>query len=155
MDGRSAFEKIKYDFKDFGYFDTELGPWRTFYGLCLSPDGILVHTTALILKMYPAEMIAVAIYCFFLTIQSLVVSLIAERDLTAWRIETRIGLIAVLYMLGWALVLVIGFYGVMWGKAKEGGLYKGTESSNIEAPLCKKMCKCRLSVNIQLETGFL
>ncbi|KAL0305045.1 UNVERIFIED_CONTAM: WAT1-related protein, partial [Sesamum angustifolium] len=37
-----------------------------------------------------------------------------------------------------ALVLVIGFYGVMWGKAKEGGLYKGKESSNIEAPLLQE-----------------
>ncbi|KAL0305044.1 UNVERIFIED_CONTAM: WAT1-related protein [Sesamum angustifolium] len=145
---------------------------------------------ALILKMYPAEMIAVAIYCFFVTIQASVVSLIAERDLTAWRIETKIGLIAVLYLaiiniayrlyvtawclwrtgplfvslfkplmivitvaigvifmkddlylgryFGWALVLVIGFYGVMWGKAKEGGLYKGTESSDFEAPLLQE-----------------
>ncbi|XP_011086527.1 WAT1-related protein At3g28050-like isoform X2 [Sesamum indicum] len=53
---------------------------------------------ASILNMYPAEMIAVAIYCFFVTIQSLVVSLIAERDSTAWTIETKIGLIAVFYV---------------------------------------------------------
>ncbi|KAL2253564.1 UNVERIFIED_CONTAM: WAT1-related protein, partial [Sesamum indicum] len=205
---------------------------------------------ASILNMYPAEMIAVAIYCFFVTIQSLVVSLIAERDSTAWTIETKIGLIAVfyveeaqtppmasdplmvakthihqemrrrvirvmdssaeernrikeepdrewaktadlgepskaiiniayrLYVTAWclwrtgplfvslfkpltivitvaigvifmkddlylgslvgALVLVIGFYGVMWGKAKEGRLYKGTESSDFEVPLLQE-----------------
>ncbi|KAL1550894.1 WAT1-related protein-like protein isoform X1 [Salvia divinorum] len=52
---------------------------------------------AFILKMYPAEMIVVAFYCLFVTIQSSVVTLIAERDATIWRIDTRIGLIAILY----------------------------------------------------------
>ncbi|KAL0385581.1 UNVERIFIED_CONTAM: WAT1-related protein [Sesamum radiatum] len=136
---------------------------------------------ASILKMYPAEMIVVAFYCCFVTIQSSLVSLIAERDLTAWRIETKIGLIAVFYsalcyclvpledgsalccplkpltiviavvigvifmkdilylgsLIG-ALVLIIGFYAVMWGKAKEGELINGTESSSYEAPLLQE-----------------
>ncbi|KAI3467492.1 hypothetical protein Pfo_024155 [Paulownia fortunei] len=141
---------------------------------------------ASILKMYPAEMIIVAFYCFFVTIQSSLVTLIAERDLTAWRIETKIGLIAVfysaiiniayrLYVTAWciwrtgplfvslfkpltiviaivigvvfmkdvlylgslvgALVLIIGFYAVMWGKTKERGINIGTEASNYQAPL--------------------
>ncbi|XP_011086524.1 WAT1-related protein At3g28050 [Sesamum indicum] len=144
---------------------------------------------ASILKMYRAEMIVVAFYCCFVTIQSSLVSLIAERDLTAWRIETKIGLIAVfysaiiniayrLYVTAWclwrtgplfvalfkpltiviavvigvifmkdilylgsligALVLIIGFYAVMWGKAKEGELNKGTEASSYEAPLLQE-----------------
>ncbi|XP_057774638.1 WAT1-related protein At3g28050-like isoform X1 [Salvia miltiorrhiza] len=52
---------------------------------------------AFILKMYQAEMIVVAFYCLFVTIQSSVVTLIAERDATIWRIDTKIGLIAILY----------------------------------------------------------
>ncbi|KAL0305043.1 UNVERIFIED_CONTAM: WAT1-related protein [Sesamum angustifolium] len=144
---------------------------------------------ASILKMYPAEMIVVAFYCCFVTMQSSLVSLIAERDSTAWRIETKIGLTAVfysaifniayrLYVTAWclwrtgplfvalfkpltiviavvigvifmkdilylgsligALVLIIGFYAVMWGKAKEGELNKGTEASSYEAPLLQE-----------------
>lgn len=50
-----------------------------------------------ILKMYPAEMIVVAFYCLFVTIQSSVVTLIAERDATAWKFDTKIGLMAVFY----------------------------------------------------------
>ncbi|KAK4429862.1 WAT1-related protein [Sesamum alatum] len=150
---------------------------------------IAVLYMASILKMYPAEMIVVAFYCCFVTIQSSLVSLIAERDLTAWRIQTKIGLIAVfysaiiniayrLYVTAWclwrtgplfvalfkpltiviaivigvifmkdilylgsligALVLIFGFYAVMWGKAKEGELNKGTESSGYEAPLLQE-----------------
>lgn len=52
---------------------------------------------ASILKMYPAEIIVVAFYCLFVMIQSSVVTLIAERDLNAWRIETKIGLIAIFF----------------------------------------------------------
>ncbi|KAG8366182.1 hypothetical protein BUALT_Bualt17G0050000 [Buddleja alternifolia] len=52
---------------------------------------------ASILKMYPAEMIIVAFYCFFVTIQASLVSLIADRDATTWKIDTNIGLIAVFF----------------------------------------------------------
>ncbi|GFP96249.1 wat1-related protein at3g28050 [Phtheirospermum japonicum] len=141
---------------------------------------------AAILKMYPAEMIIVAFYCLFVTIQSSLVTLIAERDLAALRIETKIGLFAVfyaaiiniayrLYVTAWciwktgpffvslfkpltvviaivigvifmkdvlylgslvgAVVLICGFYAVMWGKAKEREITVGTESSGYRAPL--------------------
>ncbi|KAL0336179.1 UNVERIFIED_CONTAM: WAT1-related protein [Sesamum radiatum] len=165
--------------------ERDLTAWRieTKIGL------IAVLYLASILKMYPAEMIVVAFYCCFVTMQSSLVSLIAERDSTAWRIETKIGLIAVfysaiiniayrLYVTAWclwrtgplfvalfkpltiviavvigvifmkdilylgsligALVLIIGFYAVMWGKAKEGELNKGTEASSYEAPLLQE-----------------
>ncbi|KAL2559674.1 WAT1-related protein [Forsythia ovata] len=141
---------------------------------------------ASILKMYPAEMMIVAFYCLFVTIQSATGSLIAERDLTAWRIEADMGLVAIfysaivniafrLYVTAWclsrtgplfvsmfkpltiviavvigviffkdvlylgsvagALVLIIGFYMVMWGKAKEGEMNKDPESSINTSPL--------------------
>ncbi|KAL2543139.1 WAT1-related protein [Abeliophyllum distichum] len=115
---------------------------------------------ASILKMYPAEMMIVAFYCLFVTIQSATGSLIAERDLTAWRIEADMGLVAIfysaivniafrLYVTAWclsrtdvlylgsvagALVLIIGFYMVMWGKAKEGEMNKGTGIINQYFP---------------------
>lgn len=50
-----------------------------------------------ILKLYPAEMMIVAIYCLFVTAQSTVVAIIAEKDLTAWKLQAEMGLFAVLY----------------------------------------------------------
>lgn len=58
---------------------------------------LFIKLKASILKMYPAEIMLVAIYCLFVTIQSSAVTLIAERDLNAWRLETKIGFIAVLF----------------------------------------------------------
>lgn len=50
-----------------------------------------------ILKIYPAEMIIVAIYCLFVTTQSTLVALIAEKDSSAWKLPAGMGLVAVLY----------------------------------------------------------
>lgn len=50
-----------------------------------------------ILKLYPAETMIVAIYCLFVTAQSTVVAAIAEKDLTAWKLQAEMGLFAVLY----------------------------------------------------------
>ncbi|KAI3467494.1 hypothetical protein Pfo_024157 [Paulownia fortunei] len=137
-----------------------------------------------ILKIYPAEMIIVAVYCLFVTTQSTLVALIAEKDLSAWKLQAEMGLVAVfyagiinitfrLYTMSWclsrtgplfvslfnpltivisvvigviffhevlyfgsvagAVVLVIGFYAVIWGKAKESKMKKGTEVSNGES----------------------
>lgn len=51
----------------------------------------------LILKIYPSEMIIVAIYCLFVTTQSTLVAVIAEKDITAWKLQAEMGLVAVLY----------------------------------------------------------
>ncbi|KAK4429861.1 WAT1-related protein [Sesamum alatum] len=137
-----------------------------------------------ILKIYPAEMIIVAVYCLFVTAQSTVVALIAEKDVTTWKLQADMGLFAVvyagiinitfrLYMMSWclsrtgplfvslfnpltivisvvigvvffhealyfgsvigALILVCGFYAVIWGKAKESKMNKSAEASNVES----------------------
>ena len=52
---------------------------------------------AVMLKKYPAELIVVFFYCFFVTIQSAVVSLVVERDLSFWSLQPNVRLIAVLY----------------------------------------------------------
>ncbi|KAF8399296.1 hypothetical protein HHK36_015161 [Tetracentron sinense] len=121
-------------------------------------------------KEYPAEMIIVSFYCFFGTIQCLVVSLIAERDPNAWTLSPDMQLISILYsavfggvltpcVCTWcirkkgpvfvamfkplgiaiaalmgviflgdtlhfgsvvgAIIIVVGFYGVIWGQSKE------------------------------------
>ncbi|EPS63472.1 hypothetical protein M569_11314, partial [Genlisea aurea] len=121
-------------------------------------------------KMYPAEIMLVAIYCIVVTAVTTVVAVVAEGDASVWKVETGTGLVAVLfagmvnisfrlYVVTWCLwkigplvvslfnpltivlsvafgiiffheaiylgsvagtlVLVIGFYGVMWGKSKE------------------------------------
>ncbi|XP_073148390.1 WAT1-related protein At3g28050-like [Henckelia pumila] len=134
-----------------------------------------------ILKMYPVEMVVVAIYCVFLTIQSSVIALIAEKDSSAWKLQAEMGLVAVLYagivnisfriyLMSWCLsrtgplfvtmfnplvivvstiigiiffnevlyvgsvagsvVLVIGLYAVVWGKAKENLVKEDNERGN-------------------------
>ncbi|CAA0833698.1 WAT1-related protein [Striga hermonthica] len=142
-----------------------------------------------ILKVYPAEMTIVAIYCLFVTMQSTLVGLIAEKDIIAWKLQTRIGLLAVLYagiinitcrlyMMSWclsrtgplfvslfnpltivisvvigvlffhevlyfgsvvgAIILVIGFYAVIWGKAKESEEVIRVEPRSHEVPLLQE-----------------
>ncbi|KAL3819203.1 hypothetical protein ACJIZ3_005108 [Penstemon smallii] len=134
-----------------------------------------------ILKIYPSEMAIMALYCLFVTTQSTVVALIAEKDLDAWKLQAEMGLVAVvyagiinitfrLYMMTWclsrkgplfvslfnpltivvsvvigvicfqevlylgsvvgALILVIGFYAVIWGKAKASKMDKNSQVDN-------------------------
>ncbi|GLT86406.1 hypothetical protein SLE2022_045480 [Rubroshorea leprosula] len=70
-------------------------------GLLLAIDCLLcsawIITQASILKKFPAELIVVFFYCFFVTIQSAVVCLVAERDLGAWSFKPDMRLIAILY----------------------------------------------------------
>ncbi|XP_061992614.1 WAT1-related protein At3g28050-like isoform X2 [Rosa rugosa] len=125
---------------------------------------------ASVLKKYPAELIIVFYYCFFVAIQSVVVLWFVERDLSAWALNPKLRLFAVLYsgvfgsafqvgvstwclnrtgpvfvsmfkplgivvavaigviflgdtfylgsLIG-AIVIVTGFYSVIWGKANE------------------------------------
>ncbi|XP_075480539.1 WAT1-related protein At4g15540-like [Primulina tabacum] len=138
------------------------------------------------LRIYPAVMFIVAFNCLFVTIQASLFSLIAQRDANSWKIETSIGLAAILYsaiinlslrlyLTVWcikkrgplfvslfkpstiivtvfkgvvfmddvfylgslvgALILTTGFYGVIWGKAKEGDMHRCTDSSDHRIPL--------------------
>ncbi|GLU03060.1 hypothetical protein SLE2022_202780 [Rubroshorea leprosula] len=157
---------------------------------CLFASAWLI-TQASILKKFPAELIVVFFYCFFVTIQSAIICLVMERDISAWSFKPDVRLIALLYsavfgsafQLGistWclhrtgpvfvsmfkplgiiisvvmgviflgdsfylgsligAIVIVLGFYSVMWGKAKEEkmGVDAGVtklESGSQNAPL--------------------
>ncbi|KAL0408623.1 UNVERIFIED_CONTAM: WAT1-related protein [Sesamum radiatum] len=157
---------------------------------CVVSSGFII-VQASILKNYPAELIIVFFYCFFAAILSTVVSLIVDRDLSAWALQPNIRLIAVLYsgifgsavqvsLTTWCLrrrgplfvamfhplsiviaavlgtiflgdvlylgslvgsiIIVIGFYSVMWGKAKEvevieNDLTRSCESTSEKAPL--------------------
>ncbi|XP_041010874.1 WAT1-related protein At5g40240-like isoform X2 [Juglans microcarpa x Juglans regia] len=60
-------------------------------GLLLAADSVLASVwlimQALILKKYPAGLIVVFFYCFFVAIQSAVVSLVLERDLSSWSLQ--------------------------------------------------------------------
>ncbi|XP_052732631.1 WAT1-related protein At5g40240 isoform X2 [Vigna angularis] len=151
-----------------------------FLGLFLAADCIMASAyiilQASILKKYPAELIVVFFYCFFVAIQSAVTCLVVERDISAWSLEPKLRLLAVLYsgvmgsafqvgIISWclhktgpvfvsmfkplgilisvvlgvfflgdafylgslvgAIVIVVGFYSVLWGKAediKDGGV---------------------------------
>jgi ABC-type microcin C transport system permease subunit YejE len=52
---------------------------------------------ASILKKYPAGLIVVFFYCFFVAILSGVTCLVVERDISAWSLEPKLRLLSVLY----------------------------------------------------------
>ncbi|KAL2546922.1 WAT1-related protein [Forsythia ovata] len=152
---------------------------------CAVSSGYTI-VQALILKKYPAELFIVFFYCFFAAILSTVVSLIVDRDLSAWRLQPNIRWIAVLYsgifgsafqvsVIAWCLhrrgplfvavfhplsivisaalgliflgdilylgsligsiIIVIGFYSVMWGKTKEVEVVDDNVTRSGKVPL--------------------
>ncbi|GMY26173.1 WAT1-related protein At3g28050-like isoform X1 [Fagus crenata] len=157
-------------------------------GLLLAADSVMASAwlilQAVMLKKYPAELIVVFFYCFFVTIQSAVVSLVVERDLSFWSLQPNMRLIAVLYsavfgsafqvgVSAWclhkagplfvamfkpvgivisivigvsffgdtfylgsligAILIVIGFYCVMWGKTKEQRMGEETRIRDLDS----------------------
>lgn len=164
-------------------------------GSFLAVDSVMASSwviiQAIILRKYPAELIVVFFYCFFVTIQSGIVTLVVERDLSVWSLEPTVRLLAVLYsaifgsalqvgLCSWCLrrkgpvfvcmfkplgiaiaavagvvflgdtlylgsllgmiIIVLGFYSVMWGKAKEekkglAGQFSSLRISSQKVPL--------------------
>ncbi|CAK9137808.1 unnamed protein product [Ilex paraguariensis] len=151
---------------------------------CAVSSAFLI-VQALILERYPAELIIVFFYCFFAAILSAVVSLISDRDLSAWALQPSMRLIAVMYsgIIGSAfqvsvntwcvhqrgplfvamfhplgivisaafgiiflgdniylgslvgsIVIVVGFYSVIWGKAKEEKIVGNNEIRRLGSP---------------------
>lgn len=70
-------------------------------GLFLSADCVMASAflivQASILKKYPAGLIVVFFYCFFVAILSGVTCLVVERDISAWSLEPKLRLLSVLY----------------------------------------------------------
>ncbi|XP_061348138.1 WAT1-related protein At3g28050-like [Gastrolobium bilobum] len=157
---------------------------------CVTASAFII-VQASILKKYPAELIVVFFYCFFVAIQSAVTCLVVERDISAWSLEPKLRLLAVLYsgvfgsafqvgVTSWclhqtgpvfvsmfkplgivisavvgviflgdafyfgslvgAIVIVVGFYSVLWGKAKdiEDVGMGSSESRRKQTPLLKE-----------------
>ncbi|KAF5186409.1 Wat1-related protein, partial [Thalictrum thalictroides] len=70
-------------------------------GLLLTADWLLISVRNIvqtaIVKEYPAELTITFFYCLFSTVQSAIFTLIAERDLSVWRLKPDVKLIAVVY----------------------------------------------------------
>ncbi|KAL3501221.1 hypothetical protein ACH5RR_035670 [Cinchona calisaya] len=149
-------------------------------GLFLAVDcfvaSLFTIVQAFMLKDFRGELIIVCFYCFFAAILSAVVSLISGADLSGWKLQSSMRLIAVLYsgvfgsalqvsLTTWcvhkkgplfvamfhplgiviaaafniivsedafylgslvgSIIIVVGFYSVIWGKAKEGKIVEG------------------------------
>ncbi|KAI7747000.1 hypothetical protein M8C21_011755 [Ambrosia artemisiifolia] len=88
-------------------------------GIFLAIDAVFASMSiiaqAFVLKKYPAEMILVNAYCVICTILSGLTSLVVEDDLS--------------------IVVIIGFYSVMWGKAKEQKIMAVSKTEDEHAPL--------------------
>ncbi|KAI6685850.1 hypothetical protein NL676_031763 [Syzygium grande] len=157
-------------------------------GLLLVADCVMTSSwlivQASVLKKYPAELIIVFFYCFFVAIQSATISFFVEGKTSAWSLKDNMRLMAVLYsavfgsafqvgVSTWCLrrtgpvfvsmfkplgiviaavegvlflgdnfyigslvgsvAIVVGFYSVMWGKAKEEKTGLAASVGNVEA----------------------
>ncbi|KAI5405699.1 WAT1-related protein At3g28050 [Lathyrus oleraceus] len=63
---------------------------------CVVASAFLI-VQASILKKYPAGLIVVFFYCFFVAILSAVTCLVVERDINAWSLKPKLRLLSVLY----------------------------------------------------------
>lgn len=74
-----------------------------------------------IIRAYPAELMVTLICCTFVTMQSSIVSLMAERNPSAWRLRPDIELIAIVY----SAVLVVGLRSVAsaWVMRRKGPFF--------------------------------
>ncbi|KNA24454.1 hypothetical protein SOVF_015590 isoform A [Spinacia oleracea] len=81
-------------------------------GFFLAVDCVMASSwviiQAIILKKYPAELIVVFFYCFFVAIQSGIVTFIVERDLSAWSLKPTLRLLAVVYSAVFGSALQVG-----------------------------------------------
>ncbi|KAK9751000.1 hypothetical protein RND81_02G234800 [Saponaria officinalis] len=157
-------------------------------GFFLGVDCVMASSwviiQAVILAKYPAELIVVFFYCFFVAIQSGVFTLFVERDLSTWSLVPVLRLLAVLYsavfgsalqvgLTSWCLrrkgpvfvcmfkplgvaiaavagvlffgdtlylgsllgviIIILGFYSVMWGKAKEEKTGRDHKLSDLQS----------------------
>ncbi|KAI4328221.1 hypothetical protein L6164_020594 [Bauhinia variegata] len=129
-------------------------------GIFLAIDCVMasafIIVQASVLKKYPAELIVVFFYCFFVAILSALTCLFLKKESSAWSLEPTTRLLAVLYsgvfgsafqvgviflgdafylgsLIG-ASVIVVGFYSVLWGKANDIE-DANLESSNEKTPL--------------------
>ncbi|KAL6351287.1 hypothetical protein AAG906_035079 [Vitis piasezkii] len=74
-----------------------------------------------IIRAYPAELMVTLICCTFVTMQSSIVSLMAEKNPSAWRLRPDIELIAIVY----SAVLVVGLRSVAyaWVMRRKGPFF--------------------------------
>ncbi|KAJ6411713.1 hypothetical protein OIU84_008317 [Salix udensis] len=180
QDGKARLEMLKKLDQNHGHtvvnfrgidYNFIQGPCRGLF-LVIADLCISISTTfqAAVLKECPSEMVMVFFFCFFGTIQTSIVSLIAERNPSAWKLRPDIELISIIYsavvggavtfgVVAWcihkkgpffvamfkpvgiaaaaflgvsflgdtlhvgcivgAIIIVAGFYGVIWAQSKE------------------------------------
>ncbi|KAI8533752.1 hypothetical protein RHMOL_Rhmol10G0033600 [Rhododendron molle] len=121
----------------------------------LVPMWYIVQTQ--IMKEYPAELTVVFFYNLCVSVLAAIVGIFAEPNASAWRIKADIGLVSIICSIyAWsnnlaifvslfcsivgAAIISVGFYTVMWGKAKEevdesGDIGDPESASNPKVPL--------------------
>ncbi|TYI86375.1 hypothetical protein E1A91_D04G060700v1 [Gossypium mustelinum] len=85
-----------------------------------------------VMEIYPAELLVALFYNICGAIISAPVSLIAESELSSWMLRPSV-LFSIVFIIIGAIIISIGFYAVIWGKAKEDE--RTTSSSKV--PLLK------------------
>ncbi|KDP21321.1 hypothetical protein JCGZ_21792 [Jatropha curcas] len=87
----------------------------------LLSSSVIFYRQTWIIRDYPSEIIITLINCCFVTILSAIVTLIAEKDLNAWKIRPDIGLVAI----GFSAVFAVSLRSVVhtWACHKRGPVY--------------------------------
>ncbi|THG01119.1 hypothetical protein TEA_025895 [Camellia sinensis var. sinensis] len=104
---------------------------------CLSSSAYII-TQAFLLTEFGAELIIVFFFSFFVAIMTGILSLVMERDPAAWSLLPSVKLLSILFsvmvfVVG-SIIIVIGFYSVMWGKSKEQKVITDDEETSSESP---------------------
>ncbi|KAL6878313.1 hypothetical protein ACP4OV_012483 [Aristida adscensionis] len=76
---------------------------------------------AMLLKKFPNRMLVTFTQCLFSTIQSFVVALVAERDISRWKLRPDIGLLATMYT-GF-VVTGVSYYLQVWCVEMKGPVF--------------------------------
>ncbi|CAL4903336.1 unnamed protein product [Urochloa decumbens] len=138
------------------------GAWVKWTFLMVLADAmwsLWIVLQAPVLKECPDKILVTAVQCFFSTVQSFVVAMVAERDFSRWKLSFDISLLAIFYagfivmgvgyyLQAWCvemkgpivhlgsivggILLVGGLYSVLWGKSKESKIEPCKEMTKID-----------------------
>lgn len=76
---------------------------------------------AALLREYPNKLLVTAVQCVFSALQSLVVAVVAERDLSRWKLRLDVGLLAVAY--SGLMVMGVAYYLQAWCVEMKGPVF--------------------------------
>ncbi|CAL4910749.1 unnamed protein product [Urochloa decumbens] len=100
------------------------GAWVKWTFLMVLADAmwsLWIVLQAPVLKECPDKILVTAVQCFFSTVQSFVVAMVAERDFSRWKLSFDISLLAIFY--AGFIVMGVGYYLQAWCVEMKGPVF--------------------------------